>query len=123
MSPESVSKLWRYGAGQLLLGSLALELALVAYQVFLGSGNGLQAGKLFFWTGIDVFLLWRIWRGGKASWTVKVALDSLIIVLLVTGQTWPWGWYGTGLLAMVSVQLLLLLSPAIRHHRPKLASG
>jgi len=114
MPGERVWMLWRYGAPELIISCLGLELVLLAYQLYLGPAAGLRA--LIFWTALEMFLLWRIWRGGKVAWVVLVLLDAAAVGVLVLGQAWPWDWSGTGLLAIVAAQLIMLVSPAVRHH-------
>lgn len=116
-------KIWLTGAAELIIACLGLELLLLVYQLY-GAGDGRsQLGKLVFWCAVDVVLLWRIWRRGRASWVVLVVLDGLAIAELLLGLAWPWGLYETGLLVIVLAQLVLLVSPAIRHHHRETQAG
>ncbi|HEY2549530.1 MAG TPA: hypothetical protein VGI64_03025 [Streptosporangiaceae bacterium] len=91
---------------------------LFCYQRY-GSGEGRsELGKLAFWYCLDVLLLWRIWHASEAAWVILVLLDGVAVAELVFGMVWPWGLYGTGLLAIVLAQFVLLLSPAMCRRRP-----
>ena len=112
-----MARISRQGTAELIIGCLALELLLFVYQLYGDGAAGSQLGKLAFWSAVDILLLWRIWRGGRASWTILVVLDAFALSELLLGLVWPWGLHQDGLLAIVAAQLVLLMSPAIRHHR------
>jgi hypothetical protein len=118
-----VLRIWRKSTAELIIACLGLELLLLLYQLYGAEDGGAQLGKLVFWCAVDVLLLWRVWRRGRASWLVLVILDGLAIAELLLGLVWPWGLYETGLLVIVLAQLVLLVSPAVRHHHRATHAG
>ncbi len=85
-----MARVWRQGSAELIMGCLTLELFLFAYQLYGDSAAGSQLGKLIFWLAVDILLLWRIWRGGRVSWTILVILDAFALAELLLGLVWPW---------------------------------
>ena len=63
---------------------------------------------------LDAFLVWRVWRGERWAWTVLLVMSIVVLAELVLGLHWSWSEYATGLFDIA--QLLILLSPAVRHH-------
>ncbi len=64
------------------------------------------------WLIPSLFLLWRVQRGGRLSWAVLIAfrLTPLIVAPLWVGDSV----YATGWAALLLLQLVCLLTPALR---------
>src|SRR5215469_11039001 len=78
--------IFRTRAGLLLTAFMLIDLAMWAYTETAGSrlnaGTNLT-GQQFAWTALDVFLVWRVWRGGRAAWSFLLGVNVLILVMMV----------------------------------------
>jgi hypothetical protein len=111
-----MTRMWRTGAGPLLVGFMLLDVAIFAYTETAGARinahfdlTAQQTG----WTVLDAFLVWRVWRGGRAAWAVLFGLNLIALALLVAGA---WSAYASALWAFGIAQIVILLTPAVRHH-------
>jgi hypothetical protein len=123
-----MSRIWRGDVRLLLAVAAALEVLLVVYTRTAGAAlNAHQPlGPQVAETGFGLFLLWRVWRGGRIAWLVMVVMDALLLVATAAGVT-AVGPYLAGLWGYVAVQLAVLLSPAVRRqvggHRGRAVVG
>jgi hypothetical protein len=71
-----------------------------------------------FWLAFDGLLAWRLWRRSRAAWAILLILTPFPLIgsLVATPAVWSWPTYGQALAAIVAVQTMLLISPAIRDH-------
>jgi hypothetical protein len=108
----------RISAGRLLVAWLLLDLALLVFTQTAGAhyNPASLADQRIVWTAIDAFLVWRVWRGGRVAWTVLLVICVAPLALMVLGAIGPWSAYESGLLAFGLAQILILLTPAVRHH-------
>lgn len=111
-------KAWRTAARPMLAGFLALDVLFLVYTRTFGTGlNAHQPiSRQVVWLALDAWLAWRIWRRGRIAWTVLVVITGSLVLLIVIGAAWPWGWYLLGIQLLLVAQLILLLSPAVRRH-------
>ena len=109
-------RIWRTDVRLLLAVAAVLDVLLVVYTRTAGAALNAHVpfGPQLAETGFDLFLLWRVWRGGWVAWLVMIVLDSLFIVMMVFGVP-SVGSYLIGLWAFAAVHLAVLLSPAVRH--------
>ena len=115
---------WRLNAIAVLRLIAVLELATVVYARTVGAelNRNWPIGRHLVWLSIGLFLVWRISRGSAvARWTL-VALTALPILFAVTLTANP-GWYLAGLVAIETLGLTLLFSPAVRRHAKGLAAA
>jgi hypothetical protein len=107
----------RISAGWLLIAWLLLDLTILVFTQTAGARlNSGHIGQQVAWTAIDVFLVWRVWRGGRIAWGLLLALDVIPLAMMVAGHVGPWGAYDDGLFLFALAQTLILLTPAVRHH-------
>ena len=118
-------RFWRSEPGRLLAAYVILDVLLIVYTRTAGASlnAGTSGSAQLAWTALDGFLVWRVWRGGRVSWVILVAINGLAVAALVMGVASPWGLYQLGLLVFIVVQLAVLLSPAVRAYRPGSRSG
>jgi hypothetical protein len=105
-------RLWRTSAGPPLVTFLIIDLAIIFYTSTAGARVNTTAGhaQVLLGTAIDVFLVWRVWRGGVVAWAVLLGLDLLLAALLLGALST----YVIPLFALVLAQVLLLLVPTVR---------
>jgi hypothetical protein len=115
---ETMTRIWHKDAGPLLIAFLLIDVAIFAYTETIGarlnSGTDLTAQQVG-WAVLDAFLSWRIWRGGRMAWSVLFGINILILALMLTAQA-AWSDYASVLYVFVTAQILILLTPAVRHH-------
>jgi hypothetical protein len=99
-------------AGSLIHAWLALNLGVLIYLMW-GNGNSGLAEPLIWYEGC-CFLLWRVWRGSRIAWTLLLVMNSLGLIVLLSGSLWPWALSVTLLMAVFATQLAILASPAVR---------
>lgn len=114
--------IWRENARRALALYILLDILLVVDARTAGArinaGNGI--GQQLVWYIPEFFLVWRVWRGGRLSWAVLLLYNGLCLLIfafpaLITVFTGPPDPYFIGLFALTVIQLILLLSPAVRH--------
>jgi hypothetical protein len=108
----------RATAGRLLIGWLLIDLALFVYTQTAGAhyNSGSEANQQIAWTALDAFLVWRVWRGGRIAWGLLIAMDVIPLAMMLLGGVGPWRAYDSVLYVFVIAQLVILLTPAVRHH-------
>jgi hypothetical protein len=109
--------LWRDSAGQVLWLVAALELGRLGYIGTAGAelNDASSLGQVAWWTALNLFLVWRVWRRGAIARGLLLFLTAGPILIAVWFTTDP-SWYIAGLLSYGIVQVFLLLSPAVRSH-------
>jgi hypothetical protein len=108
----------RMSAGPLLITWLLLDLALLVFTKTAGAryNPASMMDQQTAWTAIDAFLVWRVWRGGRVAWALLLGICVVPLVLMMLGHVGPWGAYDGGLFILGVAQVLILLTPAVRHH-------
>ena len=109
--------LWRDSAGQVLWLVACLELGRLGYIGTAGAewNDADDLAQVAWWTALGLFLVWRVWRRGAISRVLLLMLTAGPILMVVLFMTDPTG-YVAGLLGFGVVQVILLLSPAVRSH-------
>ena len=109
--------LWRDSPGQLLWLVAALELGRLGYIGTAGAewNDASALTRVTWWTAINLILVWRIWRRGAIARGLLLFLTAVPILVLVWFMTDATGYIG-GLVSFGIVQMILLLSPAVRSH-------
>jgi hypothetical protein len=121
----SLMALWRTRAGVLLSGLLALDALIFVYAKTGGAHTGIvgvfwsastsSTGFLLVVCAVEGFL---VWRGGSVAWSLLLYLIGLNAVKTLIAVVSSLGPYQVGLLVLLVAQLTLLISPAVREHRP-----
>jgi hypothetical protein len=60
---------------------------------------------------LDLVLVWFVWRGSRAAWTIAISLWFIVLALLVTGSP---AWRTALMIVFTALQLTLLVGPALR---------
>jgi len=112
-----MARAWRRGAGPLLIAFLVLDLAIFVYTETAGaklnSHIDLTAQQVA-WTVLDIFLVWRVWRGGRISWGILLVINIFVLAAMLFGAQFLTA-YATVLGALVVAQTAILVAPAVRH--------
>lgn len=114
----TLTRAWRERPDILLAVCVALEVVLLLDISIAGAqlNAGHSVGQRLGWTLLDLFLIYRISRGGRTAWAVLLALLVLPLAAVVFGTAGWIGWYGSGIVILVVAETTLLLSPAVRGH-------
>jgi hypothetical protein len=112
-----MARVRRGGVGLLLLSFMLIDVAIWLYTSTAGAQlnshidlGAQQAG----WTIIDAALVWRVWGGARWAWLLLILLDVVPLAELLIGGVR--NFYVLVLYAFLINQILILLTPAVRHH-------
>ena len=111
-SPRAaVSRIWRSGAGQVLVLYLILDVIAVACAAV--AHPALPQRAQAHWLPLAAFLAWRVSRGGRPSRVILIILGILSFAGDAFIGTRSWSLLALLLLAIYAAQIALLVSPAV----------
>jgi hypothetical protein len=114
----NVVRAWRQQAGTLLIIFVILATLTSIYGAVspVGSTTNDPITGAVMWFALDGFLSWRIWRHrSKGARDFLLAWYGLSLLLVIRAVV-RWSPYLLGAWALIVVQFVLLVSPAIRNH-------
>jgi hypothetical protein len=119
--------LWRGRAGALLSAVVVLQALILVYARTAGaharvagvvwSASTGSTEFLLALSALEVFLIWRVWRGGPVAWTFLLILMAFTAGKTSAALVSSFGLYGAGLLVLLLAQVAFLVSPAVRARR------
>ncbi len=102
---------------RLLLAFMLIDVAIFAYTETAGARINAHIGltaQQIAWTAFDAFLVWRVWRGGRAVWAILFGPNILVLGLMLIAAAWSA--CASALYVFVIAQTIILVTPAVRHH-------
>ncbi|HUB38875.1 MAG TPA: hypothetical protein VMA72_08490 [Streptosporangiaceae bacterium] len=103
-----MARIWRDSPGRLL--ALYLVLGVIALAV---SHSSPSAKSQLLWFLLEVFLAWRVWRGGRTSRVVLILVSMISFGGAAFTGPRLWSFGVLALLAIYAAQVALLVSPAV----------
>lgn len=110
-----LAQVWRHRPATVISACIALEVLLFVYTRTAGAhlNSAEPVENQVLWLLLDLFLLYRIRRGGSLAWGVLLGLQVLALLAVSLGVV-VWDAYVVGLMSLAVAQPALLLSPAVR---------
>lgn len=109
-----MGRAWRQQAGTLLIIFMVLVGVTTVYGALTNAVQPLPGIPM--WLVLYSFLVWRIWRYRSSGARDALLVFSALGMLLLIRAVFRWSPDLLGASGLFTAQLVLLLSPAIRHH-------